>query len=56
MISVLLSVKKIEREERTRYSRVNPISRIDFDPAQTTTTGVSLSEMRSLEISKPAAH
>lgn len=39
--------------QRTRYSSVSPMSRIDFDPAQTTTTGVSLRLMRSLEMSKP---
>lgn len=30
------------------------MSRIDFEPAQMTATGVSLSEIRSDEISKPA--
>jgi len=45
--------QKAERE-RTRYSRVRPISRIDFEPAHTTATGVSLSEIKSDEISKPA--
>lgn len=48
------SAREFARDRRlTRYSSVNPISRIDFDPAQTTATGVSLSDCRSLEMSKP---